>query len=77
MHDFIRSPDILFIFQLAPSDAYVYTVFLDEIWTKLCLSIFIGSAVESNCYEFCVRNALIESSLMVFAPYCELHLYFI
>ena len=28
-------------------------------------------------YEFCVRNALSESSLMVFAPHCELHLYFI
>ena len=39
--------------------------------------MFIGSAVESNCYEFCIRNALSESSLMVFAPHCELHLYFI
>ena len=36
---------------------------------------FYRSAVESNCYEFCIRNALSESSLMVFAPFCELHLY--
>ena len=57
MHDFIRSPDLLFIFQLAPSPAYVDTVSLDEIRTKLCPSHFIGSAVESNCYEFCTLNA--------------------
>ena len=30
MHDFIRPPDLLFIFQLAPSPSYVDTVFLDE-----------------------------------------------
>ena len=63
MHDFIRSPDLLFIFQLAPSPAYVNTVFLDKIWTKLCPSILIGRALERNCYEFCIRNALSESSL--------------
>ena len=34
MHDFIRSPDLLFIFKLAPSPAYVDTVILDEIWNE-------------------------------------------
>ena len=60
MHDFIRSPDLLFIFQLAPSPAYADTVSLDEIRTKLCPSNFIGSAVQSNCYEFCTLNALVS-----------------
>ena len=31
MHDLIRPPDLLFIFRLTPSPAYVDTVFLDEI----------------------------------------------
>ena len=74
MHELIKSPDLLFIFQVAPSPAYVDTVFLDEIWTNLCPSIFIGSAIESKCYEFCIRNALSQSSLMVLAPHCELQM---
>ena len=77
MHEFIRSPDLLFIFQLVSSLVYVDTVFLDEIWTKLCPSILIESAIESNRYGFYIRSALSQPSLTVLAPHCELHRYFI